>query len=134
MLGDTPRRTRHQPRAAATASLVEVARLAQDAGVLGVVVDATAAHDRGASDVQELGCSMAVGAAYLRELTDAGFTVDEAAGLMEFRYAVTDEQFPQIAKLRAARRLWARVLELSGVSTARPAAMPSGSTPSPAGR
>ncbi len=96
------------------ANLVEVARLAQDAGVLGVVVDATVAHDQGASDVQELGYSMAVGAAYLRELTEAGFTVDEAAGLMEFRYAVTDEQFPQIAKLRAARRLWARVLELSG--------------------
>ena len=29
-------------------------------------------------------------------------------------YAATDEQFPTIAKLRAARRLWARVLELSG--------------------
>ena len=96
------------------ASLVEVARLAQEAGVLGVVVDATVAHDRGASDVQELGYSMAIAAAYLRELTDAGFSVDEAAGLMEFRYAATDEQFPQIAKLRAARRLWARVLELSG--------------------
>ncbi len=96
------------------ASLVEVARLAQDAGVLGVVVDATVVHDQGASDVQELGWSMAVGATYLRELTAAGFTVDEAAGLMEFRYAVTDEQFPQIAKLRAARRLWSRVLELSG--------------------
>ncbi len=95
------------------ANLVEVARLAQEAGVLGVVVDATVVHDQGASDGQELGYSMAVGAAYLRELTEAGFTVDEAAGLMEFRYAATDEQFSQIAKLRAARRLWSRVLELS---------------------
>lgn len=99
-------------------SLVEVARLARKAGVLGVVVDATDAHDRGASDAQELGCSIALGAAYLRELTAAGFSVDEAAGLMEFRYAATDEQFPTIAKLRAARRLWARVLELSGASAA----------------
>jgi methylmalonyl-CoA mutase len=33
---------------------------------------------------------------------------------VEFRYAATDEQFPTIAKLRAARRLWARVLGLSG--------------------
>ena len=33
--------------------------------------------------------------------------------MLEFRYAATDEQFPTIAKLRAARRLWARVLELS---------------------
>ncbi len=96
-------------------SLVEVATLARDAGVLGVVVDATTAHDLGASDAQELGWSMAVAAAYLRELTDAGFSVDEAAGLVEFRYAATDEQFPTMAKLRAARRLWRRVLELSEV-------------------
>ena len=95
-------------------SVVEVASLARDAGVLGVVVDATTVHDLGASDAQELGWSMATAAAHLRELTDAGFSVDEAAGLMEFRYAATDEQFPTMAKLRAARRLWRRVLELSG--------------------
>ena len=46
----------------------------------------------------------------------AGFTIADAARLIEFRYAATDEQFPTIAKLRAARRLWARVLELSGVT------------------
>ena len=94
-------------------TLVEVAELARDAGTLAVVVDATAVHDLGASDAQELGYSMAAGAAYLRILTDAGIPLDDAAGLIEFRYAATDEQFPTIAKLRAARRLWARVLELS---------------------
>ena len=95
------------------ATLVEVAGLARDAGVLGVVVDATAVHDLGASDAQELGYSLAVGAAYLRALTDAGWSVDEALATIEFRYAATDEQFPTIAKLRAARRLWSRVAELS---------------------
>ena len=102
------------PAAGATA---EVARLAQDRGIRAFVVDASAVHDRGASDAQELGWSMAAAAAYLRTLTEAGLTVDEAAALVEFRYAATDEQFPTIAKLRAARRLWARVLEMSGVST-----------------
>ena len=53
---------------------------------------------------------------------------DDAAGLIEFRYAATDEQFPTIAKLRAARRLWARVLELSEADDAASSA----STPSPA--
>ena len=43
---------------------------------------------------------------YLRTLTDAGFDLDEAARIVEFRYAATDEQFTTIAKLRAARRLW----------------------------
>ena len=81
-----------------------------------IVVDATAAHDLGASDVQELGWSIAAGVAYLRWLTDHGLSVEAAARQIEFRYAATDEQFPTIAKLRAARMLWARVLELSGVS------------------
>jgi methylmalonyl-CoA mutase len=97
----------------ADAATAELARQAMDAGVLGFVVDATVIHDRGASDAQELGWSMAAGATYLRTLTDAGVSLDDAASLVEFRYAVTDEQFPSIAKLRAARRLWSRVLELS---------------------
>src|SRR5690606_5849307 len=86
-----------------------VAGLAKEAGTLGVVVDGTAVHDLGASDAQELGYSLAVGAAYLRRLVAAGHSVEEALGLVEFRYAATDEQFPTIAKFRAARRLWARV-------------------------
>jgi methylmalonyl-CoA mutase len=97
---------------------VEVARLAQPLGVRALTVDATAVHDAGASDVQELAYSLATGAQYLRVLVDAGFGVDEAAGLIDFRYAATDEQFPTIAKLRAARRLWNRVVELSGVTSA----------------
>jgi methylmalonyl-CoA mutase len=102
------------PGTAADADLVAMARLARAHGVLGVVVDATTVHDRGASDGQELGWSMWVAARVLRVLTTNGFSVEEAAGLVEFRYAATDEQFPTIAKLRAARQLWARLLTLSG--------------------
>ena len=95
-----------------------VARLARTRGVAGIVVDATAVHDQGASDVQELAYSIAAGTAYLRVLVEAGFTVDEAADQIDFRYAATDEQFPTIAKLRAARKLWSRVLEASGATPA----------------
>ena len=70
-------------------------------------------HDLGASDVQELGYVLALGAHYLRELDAAGVSVDDAERLIEFRLAATDEQFLTIAKLRAVRRLWARMLELS---------------------
>lgn len=94
--------------------LVEAARLAQERGTLAFVVDGTAVHDRGASDVQELAHVLGVAARLLRVLEVAGIPVTETAALVEFRLAVTDEQFPGIAKLRAARRLWARVLELSG--------------------
>ncbi len=96
---------------------VEVVELARARGARGIVVDATAVHDAGASDVQELAYSLAAGAAYLRLLVGAGLTVDEAAAQIDFRYAATDEQFITIAKLRAARRLWNRVAELSGVTT-----------------
>lgn len=96
-------------------TLVETARRAVELGVLGVVVDGTALHDQGASDAQELGWAMAVGVHYLRVLTEAGLAVAEAAGVVEFRLAATAEQFPTLAKLRAARQMWARVLELSGL-------------------
>lgn len=97
-------------------AVVEAATLAAGAGVRGIVVDATAVHDLGASDAQEVGYSLAVAAAYLRALADSGFSVDDAADQLEFRYAATDDQFVTIAKLRAARRLWARMLELSGTT------------------
>ena len=103
------------PEAADLESTVrELAGLAQERGTYALTVDATAVHDLGATDAQELGYSLAVGAAYLRLLTATGVDVETAAGLLEFRYAATDEQFPTIAKLRAARRLWHRVLDLSG--------------------
>ena len=95
--------------------LVAVARLAIDAGALGVVVDAVSLHDRGASDAQEVGWSMALAARALRVLEEAGIQPADAARLVEFRYAATDEQFATIAKLRAARLTWLRLLELCGV-------------------
>jgi methylmalonyl-CoA mutase len=100
-------------------SVAEAATIAQALGCRALVVDGTAVHDLGASDVQELGYVLALGAHYLRALDSAGIPVDEAAGLIEFRLAATDEQFVTIAKLRAVRRLWARMLELSGASEER---------------
>ncbi|MFD9127447.1 methylmalonyl-CoA mutase small subunit [Kitasatospora sp. NPDC059571] len=81
-----------------------------------LTVDALVFHDAGASAVQELGCSLAAGVGYLRALTAAGLTAEEAAGQLEFRYAASEDQFLGIAKFRAARRLWARVAEVSGVT------------------
>ncbi|MCE7005865.1 methylmalonyl-CoA mutase subunit beta [Kibdelosporangium philippinense] len=82
-----------------------------------LVADALPYHQAGGSDAQELGLSIATGVAYLRALTDAGLTVEQAANQLEFRYSATADQFSTIAKFRAARRLWARVLEVSGAPT-----------------
>ncbi|MFI5495912.1 methylmalonyl-CoA mutase family protein [Actinoplanes sp. NPDC051859] len=87
-------------------------------GLRAMTVDATSYHDAGGSDAQELGCALATGVAYLRELTAAGLSIPAALGQLEFRYAATADQFATIAKLRAARRLWARVAEVSGAPEA----------------
>ncbi|SHF99638.1 heterodimeric methylmalonyl-CoA mutase small subunit [Jatrophihabitans endophyticus] len=89
------------------------------AGMCLATVDGTVYHDAGASDAQEIGIATAVGVAYLRALTEAGLDVDAALAALEFRLAVTAEQFPAIAKLRAARRVWDRVAELCGASAER---------------
>ncbi|MFI5757665.1 methylmalonyl-CoA mutase family protein [Streptomyces sp. NPDC051569] len=83
-----------------------------------IAVDALPYHEAGASDAQELGCSLATGVGWLRDLTAAGLSVEAACAQLEFRYAATADQFLTIAKLRAARRLWARVAQACGADDA----------------
>ncbi|MEU6251195.1 methylmalonyl-CoA mutase family protein [Streptomyces sp. NPDC047043] len=83
-------------------------------GLRALTVDALPYHEAGGSAAQELGASLATGVAYLRELTGAGLSVEQACAQLEFRYAATADQFLTIAKLRAARRLWARIAEACG--------------------
>ncbi|MCI3225146.1 methylmalonyl-CoA mutase family protein [Streptomyces sp. NP-1717] len=87
-------------------------------GLRALVVDALPYHEAGGSAAQELGCSLAAGVAALRDLDAAGLSVEAACGQLEFRYAATADQFLTIAKLRAARRLWSRVAEVSGAGPA----------------
>ncbi|MFJ3952234.1 methylmalonyl-CoA mutase subunit beta [Streptomyces sp. Je 1-4] len=91
---------------------------AEAPGVRALAVDALAYHEAGGSAAEELGTSLATGVAYLRQLTDSGLGIDDACRQLEFRYAATADQFLTIAKLRAARRLWARVAEVCGASPA----------------
>jgi methylmalonyl-CoA mutase len=100
------------------AAALAVRCVADYPGLRALTVDALPYHDAGASPAQELGCSLATGVAYLRALTDAGLSVEQAAGQLEFRYAATADQFLTIAKLRAARRVWSRVVQASGASAA----------------
>lgn len=101
------------------AGLGEWARRAAGHGDLRtVVVDGTAVHEAGATAVEELACAVSAGVAYLRALTEQGLAVADAARALEFRFAATADQFTTIATLRAARRLWDRVGEASGVPAA----------------
>ncbi|MGW0158703.1 methylmalonyl-CoA mutase small subunit [Mycobacterium sp. NPDC003323] len=89
-------------------------RVAGQAGVRAVTVDGPALHDLGASASWELAGAVAAGVSYLRVLTEAGLPVGDALRTISFRIAADDDQFMTIAKLRAARRLWARVAEVAG--------------------
>jgi len=87
-------------------------------GVRAVVVDGLPYADAGATDGQELGLALATAVAYLRALTEAGLDAAQACGQLEFRSSASADQFVTIAKLRAARRLWARVTEVAGLAPA----------------
>ncbi|MFE5959787.1 methylmalonyl-CoA mutase family protein [Streptomyces rubiginosohelvolus] len=113
----------HEARTGVEADLAPAVRWAQrcDAeypGLRAIVVDGLPYHEAGGSAGEELGLSLATGVAYLRALTAGGMSVEAACGQLEFRYAATADQFLTIAKLRAARRLWARVAEASGAPAA----------------
>lgn len=102
----------------ATISLDDTIELAKQAAqrdnTRAILVDAVTFSNQGATDAEEIGLALAAGVEYLRALTDAGFTVEQALDQISFRFATTDEQFAQIAKFRAARQLWARVAEIVG--------------------
>ncbi len=79
-------------------------------------VDTGAYHRSGASESQDLAYAMATGLAYLRAMTATGLSLDRAARQIAFTLAVGCDLFQAIAKLRAARRLWARIVTAAGGS------------------
>lgn len=93
-------------------------RTAGQAGVRAVTVDGPALHNLGASASWELAGALAAGVSYLRQLIAGGLSVTDALGQVSFRFSADDDQFMSIAKLRAARRLWARVAEVAGDAAA----------------
>jgi methylmalonyl-CoA mutase len=84
-----------------------------------LAVDTRAWVDAGATATQELGLALATGVEYLRACERAGVAPADAAARIEFTLAVGPEQFMEIAKFRAVRRAWARVLESCGVPPER---------------
>ena len=89
-------------------------RVAADHGVRAITVDGPAFHNLGANATWELAGSVGAAVAYLRVLTETGIPVGQALRQISFRLAADDDQFMTIAKMRAARRLWARVAEVVG--------------------
>jgi methylmalonyl-CoA mutase len=68
----------------------------------------------GSSIVQEIAFSLAQGAEYLTQLTEAGANVDDVAKNIKFNFGISNNYFLEIAKLRAARLLWSKIVEAYG--------------------
>jgi methylmalonyl-CoA mutase len=88
--------------------------------VIAVSVDTSPYHDSGATAAEDIAFSMATAVQYLRAMTDGGLNASEAANQILFRMSLGTHHFLAIAKLRAARQLWSRILE---ACSAKPAGM-----------
>lgn len=84
--------------------------------VSSVCVDTSVYHLAGATAVQDLAFGLATAVEYLRALVDAGLSINTAARQIVFDLSLGTHHFLAISKLRAARRLWYRVVEASGGS------------------
>jgi methylmalonyl-CoA mutase len=71
-------------------------------------------RNSGANIVEELAFSLSMGSEYLTRLTDLGLSVDDIAPRIKFNFGVGSNYFMEIAKLRAARVLWAKIVNAYG--------------------
>jgi methylmalonyl-CoA mutase, N-terminal domain len=67
-------------------------------------------REKGCSAVQEVAFTLANGIAYVQAALDAGLAVDEFAPRLAFFFNGHNNVFQEIAKFRAARRMWARIM------------------------
>jgi methylmalonyl-CoA mutase len=87
--------------------------------VQAMAVDTTPYVEAGAGATFELALALSTGIAYLRAADAAGIGPAALAGSLEFTLCAGPDQFLEIAKLRAARRLWSSVLRHCGVDAQR---------------
>lgn len=75
-----------------------------------IAVNSLALNNAGAYIYQELGYALAWGNEYLSRLTEAGVSADLAAKKIKFNFGISSNYFMEIAKFRAARMLWADIV------------------------
>lgn len=68
-------------------------------------------REAGCNAIQEIAFTIADGIAYVEEVLSRGVNIDEFAPRLSFFFTTHNNFFEEIAKLRAARRLWARIMK-----------------------
>ena len=87
---------------------------AKNPGIKCLEPSGTLFSNAGAGPVAELAYTLSLGNEYLAALTDRGISPEVAAGAMRFTFGIGPDFFPEIAKLRAARMLWAEIVKAWG--------------------
>jgi methylmalonyl-CoA mutase len=80
-------------------------------GLKCVVANGTIFGNAGAGPVTELAYTLSLGNEYMAALTSRGVRPDTAASAMKFSFGIGPDFFPEVARLRAARMLWAIIVE-----------------------
>ena len=80
-------------------------------GLRVLAVDSVMFNNAGAYIFQELGYALAWGAEWLAMLSEAGVDVDTVAKRIKFNMGISSNYFMELAKFRAARMLWAQIVE-----------------------
>lgn len=80
-------------------------------GITCARADGSPYHDAGASDAQEVACTLATAVAYLGQLLEAGLPVIAALRQISLRCSLDGDYLTGLAKIRALRELWARIGE-----------------------
>jgi len=68
-------------------------------------------REAGSTAAQEIAFTLADGIAYVQAAIDAGLDVDKFAGRLSFFFAANTNLFEEVAKFRAARRIWAQIMK-----------------------
>ncbi len=98
--------------------LVAVSKWAEKSGIRTAGIQANLWADAGGTAVEELAFGLATGTAYFRALAQGGVEEDQIAPRFVMALSLGSNLFMQIAKLRAARLLWDRIVESFGVKPA----------------
>jgi methylmalonyl-CoA mutase len=81
-----------------------------------ISVNGTLYRNAGSTIIQELGLILAEGAEYLTQVTELGVSVDKIAPNIKFNLGIGPNYFMEMAKVRAARYLWAQITKAYGLS------------------
>jgi len=88
-----------------------------------LTIDGSIFHNAGSSTSTEMASALSMGVEYLSHLTGRGVDIDEISKRIRFSFATGSSYFTEIAKIRALRFLWAKIVNEFGICDSNSAKM-----------